>query len=522
MPDVMKQWSAWVEMWRSQPSSKRLMYSLVGVSLCAGLVLFSVFSMRSNEVPLMTNLTEEDAQEIITRLQDMRVPYRLASGGTAVLVAEEDVHQIRIKLAGEGMPRSGGVGFELFDKNTLGSSRFSEQIRYLRALEGELTRTIRTLEVVKDVRVHLVMGEDSLFKSQSRPSSASVSLSLRRGRTPSEEHIQSIIHLVASSVPHLKAENITVVDTLGHLLSRGGEERSPTSGAWDVQKKHEQDVERRVTELVEHIVGRGKATVRATVYMDLTQRDEVIETFDPENVAVRSEQVTEESASENGSSGAAAPENAQAGANNASNEPGKSKKIQTRNYEINKTVRHEVAPSGRISKISVAVLLDGIEIKNQKGDLVVKERSPEETKRIVDIVRGAIGYDESRGDQITVQSIPFEREKSSSDEVEKTWKDWVKENKFKFASALGSLIFLMIFVSYMRKKFSSISSEIIMVPQTVREIEASMQKQENAYTTEGIGLIKSDIVIPAQETPVPKIMPSADQAAKVIKTWMSE
>jgi len=460
---------------------------------------------------LMANLTPEDAASITSRLKEMKTPYKLAVGGTAITVPEEHVYELRVTLAGEGLPKGGGVGFEIFDDPSLGMSRFAEQLNYRRALEGELSRTISQIDAVKSARVHVVMPERALFKEQQEKASASVSLKLQRGRHLSGQQVQSIVHLIASSVPNLNPDQVTVVDSGGRILSRGGESLAGAANNQEQRTSIERGLENRVSEILQKIVGAEKVAVRVNAELDFSQRDVTSEAFDPDSAVVRSEQLTEEARTGAGGEPVQAEQGNLIGTDvQAPVGPGSSRKTQTLNYEINKIVSREVSEMGKVSRLSVAVLLDVVREADEEGNVTFRPRSNDELTSIESIVKNAIGFDAARGDQVEIQSIPFDPTAfSEPTQPLPAWYSWAQRLWRPVLLAFLGL-FALLFLRRFRRVAGEHVQEILSAPRSVREMEAAMSGRALASTGAG-GELDADVTEPDPE-----------RAAAVVKTWLNE
>ena len=398
------------------PLQKRItMVASLGLGL-AVLVGMLMYSQRQAMVPLLSNLSEEDAAQIVANLENERVVYELTAGGTAILVPEAEVYRQRLRLAGEGLPRGGNVGFELFDSPSFGMSRFAEQLNYRRGLEGELRRSIRQIDAIKDARVHIVVAEQSLFREAEKKATAAVTVHLRPGRTLAGGQVQAIVHLVASSVAGLSPDHVTLVDSSGHILAKGGEEAGGgASGSLDRQRAIERAVEERVHSMLAPVVGAEHVVVRASAALDFSRTDKTTESYDPGTTAVRSRQESEEKRTGPAAQGAQGIPGSRSNltgidkqSSSAPAAPGVSeRRSSTSNFEINKVVAHEMGASGRLARLSVAVLVDGVEAADADGKKTFKERSPEELTRFEELARRAMGFDADREDQVSVQSILF-------------------------------------------------------------------------------------------------------------------
>ncbi|NTU60184.1 MAG: flagellar M-ring protein FliF, partial [Deltaproteobacteria bacterium] len=346
-------------------------FVLAGVSLglVAGFVAMALWAGTPQYSVLFGKMSAEDAGQVVKALKDSSVPYRIEDGGRAVLVPADRVYELRLRLASEGIPQGGGVGFEIFDKSSFGMTDFAQKVNYARALEGELTRTIRRLEGVEGARVHLVMPERRLFEEQQKPASASVVLQLSPVKRLSAKQIQGVVYLVSSSVEGLTPDKVTVVDTRGAVLYQAAGDESSLLAANQIEykKSYEKDVELRVRDMLEKVLGTGTAVVQVAAYFDFDKVEETSEAFNPEATAVRSEQRTSESSSGPGGGGPAGvpgvasnlgPEagaGAQAGAGAAAARSSTSRESETINYEISKKVTRVQKSQGSLKRLTVAV-----------------------------------------------------------------------------------------------------------------------------------------------------------------------
>ena len=361
---------------------------------------------------LFSGLEARDAAAVTAKLDAMNVPYEAKGDGDTILVPADQVTKLRMELAQANLPAA-GVGYEIFDKaDTFGTTAFVQNINRLRALEGELSRSIQTIEGVESVRVHLVVPERQIFSRDAQTPSASVVLKTRgvigRGQ------VGAIQHLVAAAVSALTPDRVAIVDDKGNLLA-GGEAKSGDDVNADGQEQHttefEDRVRRRIESQVESVVGQGHVRVQVTANMNYDHTSETSETFDPDSKVVRSTQTVEQNASDSNPAGGGAvsvasalpgQQSAAAGDNNKSSS---GRTEETTNYEISKTVKTSTVDSGTVKKLSVSVVVDGIESSNG----TYKARSAQDMKQIDAMVKSAIGYDASRGDQVQVINMPFAR-----------------------------------------------------------------------------------------------------------------
>lgn len=408
------------------PVSRRLGLLIALAAAVAGLIAVTLWTQQPEMQVLFSNLAPDDAGAIVEKLKELKVPYEVGAGGGSILVPAAQVHDLRLQLAAQGLPHGGGIGFEIFDRTTLGVSEFVQKLNYRRALQGELARTIAQMPEVARARVHLVVPERRLFSSEQDRARASVVLSLRGNNTLSKSQIQGIVHLVASSVEGLQPRDVTVVDGHGRLLSEAGDDGSSrlTGTQLEYQRSLEKDIETRIQTMLERIVGANKAVVRVSSVLDFRQVEMTEERFDPNGQVVRSEQRTQEKSS--GTSGIAggvpgvasnvpsgeSAEPAQMSTNSSVN------KNETVNYEISRTVSKIIEPTGTIKKLSVAVLVDGtyepVKPSGEQAASGAKEnarkyvpRTEAEMKQIEEIVKKAMGYSEERQDQVEVVNVQF-------------------------------------------------------------------------------------------------------------------
>ncbi len=377
---------------------------------------FAVIMMRVTApqmTPLFTDLSFEDSTAIVKDLERQGISYELTSDNTIVMVPKDKVTRLRMRLAEAGLPKGGGVGYEIFDKSdALGATSFVQNINHLRALEGELARTIRAIDRVQAARVHLVLPERVLFSRDKAEASASIVLKVRGPLEP--QQVRAIRHLVASAVNDLKPERVSIVDEAGRLLADGA--RSETAlglSADERQIAFERRLREQVETIVTSVVGPGRARVQLTADFDFNRVTQTSEKYDPEGRVMRSSQTREESsASNDGKDGQVTVGNELPGAprppgdNNATREQSK-KSEEILNYEISRSTKTEVTEGGRVNRISVAVLVDGAYSKNDKGELTYQPREKEEIDRIAALVRTAIGFDQKRGDQVEVVNLRF-------------------------------------------------------------------------------------------------------------------
>jgi flagellar M-ring protein FliF len=427
MPEPIKQLVAQLtKFWKGLSTPKRiaLLVATVGsLLLCLAVVLFE---SHENYAYLFTELSTEDTAAVVEKLKATQVPYRLDDSGTRIEVPESRVHELRLELASQGLPRGGGVGFEIFDKSQLGSTEFEQQVNLRRALEGELSRSISTLRGVQSARVHLVLPERRLFVAGQEKASASVVLKLRTPDAASREEIAGIVHLVSSAVPGLTRERVSVVSADGMTLHRPTLDGDASAGgASDLAEQGQlmgEKLEATVREQLERVVGPGLADVRVNVAVNPATREKTSELYDKDTIALRSEHKVEEMTGGNQLAIAGVPgaesnlPDAKPGAPETTPAPASSggvfRRTQTRNWEVDRVVEKTSTPPGEIQRLSVAVLVDEKSVV-KGGKTTAVPRSKEELAALEDIVKKAVGFDAGRGDSLTVQSLAFHHDDMS-------------------------------------------------------------------------------------------------------------
>ncbi len=366
---------------------------------------------------LFTDLSGGDAATVVKDLEQRGIRYETRDEGQTILVPKADMAKIRMELAGKGLPSGGGVGYEIFDKgDAFSTTSFVQNINHLRALEGELSRTIRTIGRVQAARVHLALPERRLFARDKEAARASIVLKLR-GELAGEQ-VQAIRHLVASAVEGLTPENISIVDERGRLLANGAPGASDgglgAAGAEEKRVGIERRLRAQVEEIVAGVVGMGRSRVQVAAELDLARIESRSESFDPESRVVRSTQTRGENSATTSNEGQVSVGNELPGARDAQQPPAaqqpkdqSSKNEETVNYEISRTTRTEVQQPGRLKRLSVAVLVDGVYQRGANGESTYQPRPKEELDRIAALVRTAVGFDKDRGDQVEVVNLAF-------------------------------------------------------------------------------------------------------------------
>jgi flagellar M-ring protein FliF len=383
-----------------------------------------------------TNLTPEDASEAAGVLKGSGISFRAEAGGSALAVPANQVHEVRMLLATQGLPRGGGVGFEIFDRGDLGVSEFTQKVNLRRAIEGELARTVGRLSSVRSARVHITLPEKGLYRNEERKATAAVVLNLQPGRSIDERELGGVRHLVAAAVAGLSADSVTVVDGSGKVLAGDRSESGKLAGE---QREMETGLEQRIVDLLEPVVGHGAIVAKVTASLDSREVESTSDAYDPDTAAVRSERkVTEQVANDQtapgGVAGAAAnqPLAPTAGGTAGSSRNQTNREDTLKNYELTKTVTHTMARQPRLLNISAAVLIAGVD---------GKPRSEAELRRLGDLAKRAVGFDEKRGDRFEISSAAFTTEAAV---VEPPLSVWTRPGAWKvgLAGLAGALLLL--------------------------------------------------------------------------------
>lgn len=389
--------------------------ALGGAALAvAGLLAW--FVLRVGQPPmalLYADMDPRDAAQVVAALEAQRVPHRIEAGGSRILAPEDQVPRLRLVLAREGLPRGGSVGYEIFDRGeSLTTTPFQQDVNRLRALEGELARSIASLSGVRGARVHLVLPRREAFSRERGEAQASVVLTMQGAQRLDREGVQAVLHLVATAVPGLRPQNVSIVDSRGALLARGGQALAGPAAAQsqdEIRRAQESRIARAVEEMLERSLGPGRVRAEATVELDFDRVQTTEERFDPDNQVPRSQQSVQESS--RGADGQ--PTTVQNNVPNADPAGGggggsqESRQEETTNFEIGRTTRNTVREHPVVRRQSVAVLVDGVWEPQANGPATFRERTAEELQRITTLVRSAVGFDERRGDAVEIVSMRF-------------------------------------------------------------------------------------------------------------------
>ncbi len=501
------------------PASQKISVIAIMIVSVAAMMIFYTWIQKADYQVLYSNLSENDAGRIVEELKAKRVPYKLEGGGL-ILVPSADVYDLRLQLASNGLPSGGGIGFELFDDQSFTTSEFVQKLNFRRALEGELSRTIRSMAAVEQARVHLVVPEKSLFAFQDKKpeSSAAIFISLGKGRSLSGNEVNGIVHIVSSSVEGLGPESITVVDSNGKLLTKPSDDTMMSMGNTQMEYQHsyEKNMISKIVSILEPVVGVGKVKAKVSSQFDFTRSERTEETFDPEGVVVRSEQKrTEKSTSGGGSRGVPGtasnlPGGGVAQASSSGSESQKSDEMI--NYETSKTITRVVESPVTLERITVAIIIDGL-LSSQQGSVENPDdyikRTEEDARYYEDIVRKTIGFTSDRGDEISVTVMPFTKiETGVVEEAEQSIMPLVYTILKYFVPVLVALLFILLVIRPLISIISKTPVPQVRVPglDETGELMEPLKPKEIP--------IESQVIEWATQNP--------DQAAGVVKGWVGD
>jgi len=391
---------------------------IAAAAVVALLSMLSHWNRERDFRPLYSGLSPEDAAAVLTKVRESGADVRLSENGATVLVPSSKVAELRLQLAAAGVPKSGRIGFELFDKTNFGASDFAEQVNYHRALEGELERSVMSLAEVEQARVHITLAKDSVFVESRQPAKASVLVKLRDGAQLSAQNVASICQLTASAVEGLAPEAVSVLDTRGNLLNRGrktglDDSGEPSEAALDYRQKVEHDLLAKINGTLEPLLGSDKFRAAVSVDCDFSTAEQSEETFDPAKSVMVSSQKTEDISGGTTSSGIpGTPSNLPKPATTpATRNNGVTRRTENISYQSSHTVRHVRMPQGSVKRMSVSLLVDStvrLEGTGAKAKRIVEAPSAEKLKTIRDLVAGVTGFSSDRGDQLVVETMAFE------------------------------------------------------------------------------------------------------------------
>ncbi len=503
---------------RMTPSQVMLLLGIVAGTIVGGILLAGWLGSVTY-ARLYTDLDQKEAGDIVTYLTEQKIPYQLKDNGGTIEVPSGEVYRVRLALASEGLPSAGTVGYSIFDQNNLGMTDFLQNLNFRRALEGELTRTITQMNEVKAARVHIVMPKERLFRQDQKEPTASVVLKLSGVGGLSKRQLQGISHLVASSVEGLKPGNITIVDYDGNLLSSGQEDdrlAGLSSSQLEVRQQVEDYLEDKAQSMLDGVLGPGNAIIRVTADLNFQQLERTAESYDPNAPSIRSEERTRQTATTSDKAEEASESTSDEGTETT-----------ITNYELNKTVEHIINAVGTIDRLSIAVLVDGtysaVEGSGGTAEQIYQPRSQDELDRLASIVRNAVGFDQTRNDQIEMVNIAFDRQNLENDQ-QALDSMYVREFYWEIAKKVGLVLLLILGLLYLKKKSSKLFKALAAIlppppppapkPQPVT-VQAIQDEEEPPIIIEAEKR-KPRLVDQMQKTAEER----PEEIAKVIKTMM--
>jgi len=521
---------------RALAGPQKVLYSTTIILLAATLAYLAYFSNQADYVPLFSRVSEGEMGTIVENLKKKKIPYRLSEAGS-VSVPKEQLYDIRLSLAAEGIPNKGsGSGFEIFDQQKLGSTEFVQKINYQRALQGELARTINQMNEVTESRVHLVLPEESLFMEDRKPPSAAVVLKLHPGARLGQRQVQGIVNLVSSAVKGLEDSRVTILSTDGQVIHKknDGDNPSQVPGSHlEYKNQIEENLRQKIQSMLEQVLGSSRVISRVTAEMDFNQTHLEQETYDPDSSVVRSQQRKIENNEGQDSAPRGNPDTPinMEGRLQEGQPKEHQKKFnrqqETVNYEFNRTNRKTVLAPGTVKKLSVAVMVDGLyetkpDATGQPKPVFVG-RPPEQIKSLEDIVKKAVGYDDARGDQITVSNVPFTTDLGPMEDVSQSnrWLELLKSNQRPIINVL-LLIFVFLFVVRpLMKKLQhppQTKSELAL-PHPPVALPAGASGSPNALQafespTEVLPSLRDKVVTFVEQDP--------DKTREILRSWLRE
>ncbi len=532
-----------IESFMRLPLLQKLLYPALFAGSIAGIVFVSKWSHSPDYVVLFSDLSPADSAAVVMRLKEEKVAYELRGDGTTIAITPpEQVHELRLTLASEGLPKGGTVGLEIFDATNLGTTTFQEKVKFIRATQGELERTISSMDVVQSARVAITQPEKSIFAKKGSEPTASVLLMLRPGAELTKKQIKGVTNLVAGSVEGLSTANVTIVDVYGNLLTPDPDEEAEGLNAEATRLVYKRELEKsyvqRIEQMLSKVVGPEKVIARVTADVDFSLNEREEETYDPGGQVTRSERIVEEGSGANARGGVpGVVSNLQDDPNllspNTGDANAANRKESVKNYELSRAVSKTSAPRGKLQKLSVAVLVDG-QYKTVEG--APADAKPEfipleaeVVSQIEGLVRSAVGYDPARGDTLTVENIPFFTPKDIFTEQmgSKATQDMV----FNVLFRAGPLVFILLFFFLLVKplvKFlvTPTDAEVDLsrlLPTGIKDLENELDAERSKVrvpeVTPSVDLAQLNEMI-AENSKVVKQNP--EQAALLIRYWLND
>jgi len=520
--------------WGNLPTTRKLIIGGAAAAVLAGIIGLAIWSGRTDYSVLFSDLSTEDTMAIEDELYAARVPFKHSSDGKSIMVPASDVYKMRLRLANKGLPEVGAVGFEGFDKTDFGMTDFIQQLKYQRALQVELGRTITQLKEVMTARVHIVLPRQSVFTENEQPAKASVVLNLRPGARLNIGQTDGIVHLIASAVEGLQKENVTILDTSGRMLATSGEESIVNSSQLEYQRVVESELESQVQEMLDKVLGTNKATIQIAAEIDFSTTETSSEVYDPENTVVKSEKSVEykSKGGVGGASGVPGVTSNITPTAQSTNTSEHDRADATTEYEVSKTVKHTLDRPGKINKLSVAVVVD-----NKTVDGVSTPWTQQELKDVEDLVRNAVGMDTTRGDpKIEVRNIPFDTslQQEVADAEKLLKRERLKDLIMKAAIAIAIFGFLAFAIRSVTRsrRIEEVPALPRPQPAILADVEEQVQLGEEAPVVEAAVVKEEEAPLEPLEFPKSSLERNTQQIlalveknpeaiAEIIREWMA-
>ncbi len=524
------------------PGGRKIVTMLGVAAVVAAMAGVWMWGQQPDYKVLFSSYNDRDGGAIVAEIDKLNIPYKFSEGGSTILVPSDRVYDARLKLASQGLPKGGNIGFELMENQRLGSSQFVEQINFQRAMEGELARSIESVSSVQAARVHLAMPKDSVFVTEQKTPTASVLLNLYPGRTLDAQQVSAIVHLVASSVPELSPKSVTLVDQNGNLLSDSG--KPPATGLDPTQMKYvqelQQNVARRIESIISPIVGAGNVRAEATADVDFSRSEQATESYKPNQtpdaMAIRSQQSSESQNVNGGAAGvpgalsnqppapATAPITSPAPGKTAapaaaSATPSNTRKDSTVNYELDKTIQYVQQGSGGLKRLSVAVVVNYRNAAGKDGKPAQTPLSAAEMDQITNLVKEAMGYNQQRGDTLNIVNSPFASPKIEPIPETPLWKQpaTIEMAKTTGKYILMGIALLLLYLRVLKPLLKKLSEPLALPPAAAQGGEGAMQLGHAGAMALSVGQRNhTDNLTRAQQLAKddPRVV------ANIVKTWV--
>lgn len=518
---VLKEW----------PISRKIALASVALISIALFALIIIQARTADYQLLYANLSPKDAGSIVTWLKGEKIDYQLKNNGKNIWISANQLYETRLDLASSGLPSGGGVGYEIFDKQSFALTDFVQKVNYTRALQGELARTITSLAPVENARVHLALPAKRLFKNQQKNATASIIVTLGKGKKLQKNQVQGIIHLVSGAVEGLAADGVTVINSQGKVLEGTRQENDEERFSVDMllyQQEMERRLEKRAQDLLDKTMGYGQAMVRVTANLDFSKVEKTEEIFDSEEPVIRSEQTASESTGSNSAGGIPGVEsNLQGpGAGQTGSGPASSKNSRTTNFEISKTISKTIQPVGTINSISVSVLVADkiIKEKDEENNVTTETRTEEELKSIEAMIASALGLDKKRGDVINMTSMPFMEKPEDTLLAEAMPTNLLYEYLPLVKIGLLSFGALLFYFLLIRPIIKTMKGDVTKHNDQVAELEKAAEELNKAKERARIQEIEDDEEIEPDSilTIRHKVMRNHVPTAYIVKNWINE